>query len=79
MLYSYTARYVRIPSGYLGQIVEWPEVLTEGADLEECRLMLRDALNEMILAHRQLRREIPPGNALLEQIPVEVSDVGQTA
>ena len=60
MLYSYTARYVRIPSGYLGQIVEWPEVLTEGADLEECRLMLRDALNEMILAHRQLRREIPP-------------------
>ncbi len=52
MLRNYTARYVKIDSGYMGQLVEWPEVVTEGADLEDCRFMLRDALNEMILAYQ---------------------------
>ncbi len=36
----FTARYTKIPSGYMGQIVEWPEVITEGADIEDCREML---------------------------------------
>jgi len=76
---NYTAKYTKIDSGYMGQLVEWPEVLTEGKDLEECRVMLRDALNEMILAYRDLGKEIPLGNALIEQVPVEVDDVCQTA
>ena len=75
---NYTAKYTKIDSGYMGQLVEWPEVLTEGKDLEECRAMLRDALNEMILAYRELGKEIPLGNALIEQLPVEVERVGQT-
>ena len=53
MLRNYTARYVKIDSGYMGQLTEWPEVVTEGADLEDCRYMLRDALNEMLLAYQQ--------------------------
>ncbi|RLB18031.1 MAG: type II toxin-antitoxin system HicB family antitoxin [Deltaproteobacteria bacterium] len=79
MMINYTAKYTKIQSGYMGQIVEWPEVITEGKDLEECRDMLRDALQEMILAYRQLGKEIPLGNALLEQIPVEIENVGQAA
>ena len=75
---SYTAKYSKIDSAYLGQLVEWPEVLTEGKDLEDCRAMLRDALSEMVLAYAQLGKEIPPGNALIEQLPVEVERVGQT-
>jgi predicted RNase H-like HicB family nuclease len=75
---NYTAKYTKIDSGYMGQLVEWPEVLTEGKDLEECRAMLRDALNEMILAYKELGKEIPLGNALIEQLPVEVKRVGQT-
>ena len=75
---NYTAKYTKIKSGYMGQLVEWPEVVTEGKDLEECREMLRDALNEMILAYQQLKKEIPVGNALIEQLPVEVKHVGQT-
>jgi predicted RNase H-like HicB family nuclease len=75
---SYTAKYTKIDSGYLGQLVEWPEVVTEGKDLEECRAMLRDALREMVLAYSQLGKEIPAGNALIEQLPVEVERVGQT-
>jgi len=40
----------------MGQLVEWPEIVTEGKDLEECREMLRDALDEMILAYKQLKK-----------------------
>ncbi len=75
---NYTAKYTKIDSGYMGQLVEWPEVVTEGKDLEECRAMLRDALNEMVLAYRQTSKEIPIGNALIEQLPIEVQHVGQT-
>ncbi|MFH1930772.1 MAG: type II toxin-antitoxin system HicB family antitoxin [Pseudomonadota bacterium] len=74
---NYTAKYTKITSGYMGQLVEWPEVVTEGKDLEDCRSMLRDALNEMILAYNELGKEIPLGNALIEQLPVEVEHVGQ--
>ena len=75
---NYTAKYTKIASGYMGQLVEWPEVVTEGKDLEDCRSMLRDALNEMVLAYNELGKEIPLGNALIEQLPVEVRHVGQT-
>ena len=74
---NYTAKYIKIDSGYMGQIVEWPEIVTEGKDLENCRDMLRDALNEMILAYKDLGKEIPLGNALIEQLPVDVEHVSQ--
>jgi len=74
---NFTAKYTKINSGYMGQLIEWPEVVTEGRDLEECRVMLRDALSEMMLAYRQIGKEIPPGNALIEQLPIEVQHVGQ--
>lgn len=63
----------------MGQLIEWPEVITEGKDIEECRVMLRDALNEMVLAYMEQRKEIPLGGALIEQVPIEVQDVGQAA
>ena len=72
MLQTYTAKYTRIPSGYLGQLIEWPEVITEGKTLEKCRELLRDALQEMLAAYRQQHKEIPIGGALLEQLPIEV-------
>jgi len=75
---NYTAKYTKIDSGYMGQLVEWPEVVTEGKTLEDCRAMLRDALNEMVLAYKQTGKEIPIGNALIEQLPIEVEHVGQT-
>jgi len=71
MLQNFTAAYTRIPSGYMGQIVEWPEIITEGKDLEACRESLRDALTEMIAAYRELGKEIPCHNSLIEHLPVE--------
>lgn len=72
MINTYTAKYTKIESGYMGQLVEWPEVITEGESLEECREMLQDALQEMIMAYRQQHKEVPTGRALLEQMPVEI-------
>ena len=72
MVNTYTAKYTKIETGYMGQVVEWPEVITEGATLEECRDALRDALQEMAAAYRQQDKEIPVGKALLEQMPVEI-------
>jgi len=55
----------------MGQLVEWPEVITEGPTLEECRNLLKDALREMIITYRQQQKEIPLGGALFEQVAVE--------
>ncbi|ODS34064.1 MAG: hypothetical protein SCARUB_00837 [Candidatus Scalindua rubra] len=63
MLHNFTARYTKIDAGYIGQLVEWPEVITEGKNIEECREMLRDVLNEMILAYQQQEKEIPQGKS----------------
>jgi len=58
MLMNYTAKYTKINSGYMGQLIEWPEVITEGKDIEDCRQMLQDALCEMISAYRQLNKAL---------------------
>ena len=79
MFMSYTAKYTKLQNGYMGQLVEWPEVITEGHSLEDCRFMLRDALNEMLLAYKALNKEIPAANCLIEQMPVEVDGVCKTA
>lgn len=71
MTKNYTAKYTKIESGYIGQLVEWPEVITEGKDIEDCRELLRDALLEMIEAYKQQGKEMPPWGGLLEQVAVE--------
>ena len=58
MLKTYTAKYTRISSGYMGQLVEWPEVITEGKSLDDCRELLQDALREMIVANKELAERI---------------------
>ncbi|MGR3178224.1 MAG: type II toxin-antitoxin system HicB family antitoxin [Candidatus Anammoxibacter sp.] len=66
MLQNFTAKYTKIDSGYMGQLVEWTEVVTEGESIEECREMLKDALNEMVVAYQQQEKEIPHGGCLIE-------------
>jgi predicted RNase H-like HicB family nuclease len=72
MVTSYPAKYTKISSGYMGQLVEWPEVITEGKDIDECRELLRDALQEMVKAYKKQGKEVPPSGDLLEQVLVEV-------
>lgn len=68
---EYNACYTPIPSGYMGQLLDWPEVITEGATLQECTELLQDALNEMILAYRELDKPIPKPQRVVGQILVE--------
>lgn len=79
MIKNFTAKYTNIKAGYMGQIIEWPEVITEGKNIEDCRLNLRDALEQMVLAYRDQNKEIPIANALIEQLPVEFGDVSKAA
>jgi predicted RNase H-like HicB family nuclease len=72
MLRTYTAKYTKLASGYMGQLVEWPEVITEGKSLEDCRRLLQDALQEMIEAYRQQGKETPVSGGLIEKISVEI-------
>jgi predicted RNase H-like HicB family nuclease len=46
-------------AGYMGQLIEWPEVITEGSDLEDCRASLKDAVEQMVLAYNEQKKEIP--------------------
>ena len=62
MFSTYAAKYTKVKIGDMGQVVEWPEVVTEGKTLEECRAMLQDALQEMIRAYRQQKRAMSKGN-----------------
>lgn len=67
-----TARYLKTESGYMGQILEWPEVTTEGAHLEDCRASLKDALEQMMLAYKAMGKQPPPAeHALFEPMAVE--------
>lgn len=56
----------------MGQLVEWPDVISEGSTIEECREMLDDALREMILAYREQGKAVPAERALLESLPAEI-------
>ena len=56
---QYNTCYTPIPSGYMGQLLDWPEAVTEGATIQECKELLQDALNEMIRACSELGKPIP--------------------
>jgi len=47
--------------------------------ISSAAVLLRDALQEMILAYRQQGNKIPPGNALIEPLPIEIAHARQTA
>ncbi len=76
MFKHYTAKYTKISSGYMGQLIEWPEIVTEGKTFEDCRKSLKDALHEMILAYQQTGQELPAGTSLFEPLTVEIARVG---
>ncbi len=43
----------------MGQLLEWPNVITSGKDINECEEMLKDAAREMALAYYDNGEEIP--------------------
>ncbi len=54
-------------------------MITEGANLEACRVLLHDALKEMVMAYKQAGKKIPEGNFMIEQVTIEADYVGKAA
>ena len=71
---SFTIRYTRTETGYMGQLLEWPEVISEGAGIDECRLMVADAAREMMAVYREDGLPIPQGHAIFETISIPEPD-----
>lgn len=67
----FVATYQKVSRGYMGRVIGFPGVVTEGKTLEECRESLGDALREMILACRQDGQPIPTGPPIFEPLVVE--------
>ncbi len=68
----FTACYTKLENGYMGQLLEWPEVITEGDNIEDCRAMLSDAAQEMALAYDENGREIIKTPFYVETLPINI-------
>ena len=71
---NFTAFYTKIDAGYMGQLLEWPEVITEGATLEECRNMLIDAAQEMAIVYQEDSIKIPQKSILIEPLTIQIKE-----
>ena len=71
---QFTACYTKLEEsgGYMGQLLEWPNVITSGKDLEECEYMLKDAAREMALAYYEDGDEIPQETFIVKPISIAV-------
>ena len=69
---KFTACYTKREHGYMGQLLEWPNVLTTGKDLAECEYMLKDAAHEMALAYYEDGDEIPQAELIVKPIDIHL-------
>ncbi len=58
----------------MGQLLEWPEVITEGKTLDDCRDMLIDAAQEMAIVYQEDGVKIPQPSILLESLPIKIRE-----
>lgn len=74
MLKNFTACYTKLEHGYMGQLLEWTNVITEGDDLEDCEEMLKDAAHEMMLAYKDDGMKIPNPSLIVKPISIQLDD-----
>ena len=73
MLKNFTACYTKLEHGYMGKILEWPGVITEGDDLEDCRDLLTEAANEMAELYKDEGQKIPYTPLIFEPLSVKIA------
>ena len=74
MLKNFTACYTKLEHGYMGQLLEWTNVITEGDDLKDCEEMLKDAAHEMMLAYKDEGMKIPNPSLTVRPISIPVDE-----
>ena len=71
---QFTACYRKLGHGYMGKLLEWPGVITEGDDLDDCRECLIDAAKEMALTYYEEGLELPQVTITTERISIPIED-----
>jgi predicted RNase H-like HicB family nuclease len=64
---SLTAIYQKVPEGYIGFVEELPGANTQGDTLEETRENLREAVELVLDANRQLAEEVINGTDVIRE------------
>ena len=64
----FTAVFQRVPEGYIGFVEELPGVNTQGDSLEEVRDNLKEAVQLVLEANRQLAEEDLAGRDVIREV-----------
>ena len=64
---SFTAVFQKVPEGYIGYVEELPGANTQGATLEEARENLKEAVELVLEANRQLAEEGINGSDVIRE------------
>jgi predicted RNase H-like HicB family nuclease len=68
-VYAFTAIYRKVAEGYVGYVEELPGANTQGATLDETRNSLREAVELVLEANRELsEREIGSADVIREPL-----------
>ena len=65
---SLTAVFQKVPEGYIGYVEELPGANTQGETLEEARENLREAVELVLDANRQLAEESINGSDVIRKL-----------
>ena len=64
---SLTAVFVEVPTGYVAYVEELPGANTQGATLDEARTNLREAVEMVLEANRELALESQAGQRVMKE------------
>lgn len=71
---QFTACYKKVKNGHIGKLLEWPGVVTQGDNLEDCRESLIDTATEMAFAYDDDGLEIPHPELIIEMLSIPFDD-----
>lgn len=70
---QFTAVYIAVPEGYIGFVEELPGANTQGATLEEVRENLREAVQIVLEANRELADRTLVGQSNVAREPFNLA------
>ncbi|MEY4178464.1 MAG: hypothetical protein RLY70_2038 [Planctomycetota bacterium] len=70
---QFTAVYIAVPEGYIGFVEELPGANTQGATLEEVRENLREAVQIVLEANRELAERTLVGQSNVAREPFNLA------
>ena len=68
---SFTAIFEKVPEGYIGFVEELPGANTQGNTLEEARENLKEAIQLVLEANKQLAEEAIQGKTVIKE-PIDI-------